>query len=192
MKSLNVVVCLLPTDDENLELCELVGDLAPMLHEAQMSTLPPPQVVLSLASADDADGLLHHLEPPPLVIPRDVTLASLLCEVLHPEAHWTGSLDEASISDEPDPVPRRGRDVEEARRGQPEKTIASETSDHQQQRKQAEAEEEEASKRAAVVAAMQGGLVRVMQKDASSSAPSSKDRANEAGNSRSGGAHELM
>ena len=117
MKSLNVVVCLLPTDDENLELCELVGDLAPMLHEAQMSTLPPPQVVLSLASADDADGLLHHLEPPPLVIPRDVTLASLLCEVLHPEAHWTGSLDEASISDEPDPVPRRGRDVEEARRG---------------------------------------------------------------------------
>ena len=36
---------------------------------------------------------MHNLlEPSPLVIPRQETLSSLICEVLHPSAHWTGVL----------------------------------------------------------------------------------------------------
>ena len=91
MKSLSVVVCMLPSDEENLALCELIGDLAPMLSRAHMRSAPP-QAVVTLEDADGADELLSHLHPRPLVIPRKVTLASLIAEVLHPEAHWTGTL----------------------------------------------------------------------------------------------------
>ena len=96
MKSLDVVICLLPTDDANLELCELIGDMGPALKSsASAKNVLPPQVVVTLDDADDADRLFGTLEPPPLVIPSEGALSSLICEVLHPTAHWSGSLEGA-------------------------------------------------------------------------------------------------
>ena len=115
MKAFNVVVCLLPTDAANLEVCELIGDLGPLIRTAQMKAVPP-QVVVSLHDVDGEGSdavelhtgsrahqvrqeLLSHLDPLPLVLPRKSVLSSLICEILHPEAHWTGALEEAIGAD---------------------------------------------------------------------------------------------
>mmetsp|Transcript_58763 Transcript_58763/g.161249 ORF Transcript_58763/g.161249 Transcript_58763/m.161249 type:complete len:124 (-) Transcript_58763:685-1056(-) len=55
-----------------------------------------PQV---LAALDDEAALDADCWSPPFVVPRAVALPSLVCEVLHPAAHWTGSL---SGSEDPD------------------------------------------------------------------------------------------
>jgi len=51
----------------------------------------PPQVIVTLSSEDVLRG--HPLSPKPFVIPQNKAVPSLVCEVLHPTAHWSGSLD---------------------------------------------------------------------------------------------------
>ena len=101
MRSLDVVISLLPTDDENLSIAELVADMNPALkatHAPSDHTAHTPQLVVSLKNADDLAEMHELLEPAPLVIPRQDTLASLVCEVLHPSAHWSGVLGEGLVT----------------------------------------------------------------------------------------------
>ena len=51
----------------------------------------PPQVLLTLSN-EEALGELD-LSPRPFVIPHHVAVPSLVCEVLHPTAHWSGALE---------------------------------------------------------------------------------------------------
>jgi len=99
MKSFDVVVCLLPSDEENTSVCELIGDMVPMLQYTRKRDPSPPQVVVALSSADCLDDMTY-LSPLPLVIPRaaSLTVPALICEVLHPAAHWSGSLDSVDPS----------------------------------------------------------------------------------------------
>jgi hypothetical protein len=48
-------------------------------------------VLVTLSSEDVLRG--HPLSPKPFVIPQNKAVPSLVCEVLHPTAHWSGSLD---------------------------------------------------------------------------------------------------
>ena len=99
MKSFDVVVCMLDSDEANVAMCELIGAMVPMLQFTRKRDPSPPQVVVALSAAASADAHLEffHVQPAPLIIPRRSAMASLVCEVLHPMAHWTASLE----SDEP-------------------------------------------------------------------------------------------
>ena len=104
MRSVDVVVSLLPTDDENIAICSLVNDMGPMLlalHKHQRSS---PQVLLPLGDETKHAGLREliargALLVPPFVVPVARTMPSLICEVLHPAAHWSGSLEGGPWSD---------------------------------------------------------------------------------------------
>ena len=52
MKSFDVLVALLPTDKENLDVCGLVADMLPLLHSVHKHQRQPPQVRLSPSSED--------------------------------------------------------------------------------------------------------------------------------------------
>ena len=93
MKAFDVVICLLPTDEENLAMCELIGDMAPMLQYTRRRESAPPQVVAVLGAPERHREALRELSPAPLVLPRRTAMPSLVCEVLHPAAHWSGALD---------------------------------------------------------------------------------------------------
>ena len=94
MKSFDVVVCLLATDDANVDMCELISDMVPMLQFTRKLDPQPPQVLVTLTGSDaDNRKLLEGIRPMPLVLPRRTAMPSLVCEVLHPDAHWTGALD---------------------------------------------------------------------------------------------------
>lgn len=75
-------------------------DGPPLLQRPQevrrIGTMELPQVVVPL---EDGNLPKHiRLEPSPLVITQPKALQSLLCEILHPTAHWTGSLDVDAIA----------------------------------------------------------------------------------------------
>lgn len=92
MKAFDVVVVLLDSDEANVAMCEIIGDMVPMLQFTRRRDPSPPQVVVALADAD-ADRLeFEFITPTPLLIPRNVALPSLVCEILHPTAHWSASL----------------------------------------------------------------------------------------------------
>ena len=73
MKSFDVVVCLLSTDEETLSMCELVGEMVPMLRYTRRSDPAMPQVVAALTSTSSLDR--YSLTRTPLVIPRHLSLA---------------------------------------------------------------------------------------------------------------------
>ena len=99
MKSFDVVVCLLSTDDANVAMCELIGDMVPMLQFTRKRDPSPPQVLVTLSGRAEAyRDTFSEILPSPLVLPRRTAMPSLVCEVLHPAAHWSGSLDK----EEPD------------------------------------------------------------------------------------------
>lgn len=97
MKSFDVVVCLLPTDEANISMCELVADMVPMLQYTRSRDPSPPQVVTYLSTPSPYD--FAGIDPAPLVIPRRMAMPSLICEVLHPTAHWSGSLEASEPHD---------------------------------------------------------------------------------------------
>ena len=114
MKAFDVVVVLLESDAANAAMCELIGDMVPMLHFTRKRDPSPPQVVVALADADEMTRRqFDFLSPKPLLIPRSVALPSLVCEVLHPTAHWSASLDD----DEPTDWRRKGGADETGRPG---------------------------------------------------------------------------
>ena len=47
MKSFDVLVALLPTDEQNLAICDLVEDMLPLLHSVHKHQRQPPQVLVS-------------------------------------------------------------------------------------------------------------------------------------------------
>jgi len=108
MKAFDVVVLLLPTEEANAAMCELISDMVPMLQFTRKRDPQPPQVVVALPT-DTARSLasqhlspLAHLVPEPLVITRGSALSSLVCEVLHPAAHWSGSLESEHKAEDDD------------------------------------------------------------------------------------------
>ena len=90
MKSFDVLVALLPTDQQNLEICRLVADMLPLLQSVHKHQRAPPQVLIALG--DEAALADLSLAPQPFVVPMHSALPSLVCEVLHPMAHWSGPL----------------------------------------------------------------------------------------------------
>ena len=73
MKSFDVLVALLPTDEQNLAICDLVADMLPLLHSVHKHQRQPPQVRLALSSEDVllrtcllTDLLTCRLTDPPL------------------------------------------------------------------------------------------------------------------------------
>ena len=72
MKAFDVVVILLATDEANVAMCELIGDMVPMLQFTRKRDPSPPQVVVALSenAAVDAHLEFYHLRPAPLVIPE--------------------------------------------------------------------------------------------------------------------------
>ena len=119
MKAFDVVVILLATDEANVAMCELIGDMVPMLQFTRKRDPSPPQVVVALSenAAVDAHLEFYHLRPAPLVIPRAAALPSLVCEVLHPAAHWSGSLEAEKREDEDKGGGTDGRPTSPIRRG---------------------------------------------------------------------------
>lgn len=114
MKSFDVIVALLPTDKQNLELCGLVAEMLPLLQSVHKHQRAPPQVLVALNDEHAVDQLeLASPCPRPFVVPMHQALPSLVCEVLHPMAHWSGSLDggarsaTAAAEHEGAPSPRR-------------------------------------------------------------------------------------
>ena len=94
MKSCDVIVTTLPTDDDNVALCELVSDMLPMLDRVHIHQRQPPQVFISLNDETRSlEGL--NLDPCPTVMPASKALPYLVVEVLHPHSHWTGFKEDA-------------------------------------------------------------------------------------------------
>lgn len=63
MKSFDVVVCLLPADYDNIEMCQLVSDMVPMLQYTRKRDPSPPQVVVALHHPAEAAEDLLELTP---------------------------------------------------------------------------------------------------------------------------------
>lgn len=89
MKSFDVVVVLLPDDAQSLVMCQLIADMLPLLQFTRKSGQKV-QLVVALHDESLVETLV--LKPEPFVIPRHEALPALVCEVLHPNAHWTGQL----------------------------------------------------------------------------------------------------
>ena len=102
MKNLDVILVLVSSDSECLEVCRLVNELMPMIERSRKASWSkPPQVVISLEDETQA----HQLTPspncePPLVIGPRLALPRLICEVLHPTAHYTGSFESSPLLDD--------------------------------------------------------------------------------------------
>jgi len=93
MKNLDVIVVLLP-DPQCINICQLVHDMLPLLQAVRKADASEvPQLVCSLSNPALLRG--RDLTPAPLVIAAERALSSLVAEVLHPTAHWTGTLDPA-------------------------------------------------------------------------------------------------
>jgi len=94
MRNIDVIVVLLPTDEECAEVCELVSEMLPLVKAVRHLDREElmPQVVVALKDPSVVDEF--DLEPAPLVISEPTVLQSLVCEILHPTAHWTGSLND--------------------------------------------------------------------------------------------------
>jgi hypothetical protein len=97
MKSFDVVVLLLKTDEANVAMCELVGDMVPMLHFTRRRDPSPPQVLVTLSEPEQWAAVFRGMLPSPLVLPKRTAMPSLVCEVLHPAAHWSGSLERLDL-----------------------------------------------------------------------------------------------
>jgi len=94
MKNCDTIVVLPPSDAECLELCELISEVMPLVktvRKLELGALELPQVVVSLHDPNLLDEV--DLGRPPLVINKLTALESLIGQVLHPTAHWTGTLD---------------------------------------------------------------------------------------------------
>lgn len=96
MKNCDVIVALLPSDAQCLELAAIVSQMGGLLTAVRKKEQEgtPPQLIVALRDQSEASLLDEmRLEPKPLVVTPELTLPALICEVLHPNAHWTGSLD---------------------------------------------------------------------------------------------------
>ena len=68
------------------------ADMLPLLQSVHKHQRAPPQVLVTLGDESALESL--DLQPQPFVVPMHSALPSLVCEVLHPMAHWSGSLAE--------------------------------------------------------------------------------------------------
>jgi len=86
MKNLDVILVLLPTDSECLEVCHLISEAMPLVEQARRQRWSkPPQVIVSLRDDAAAAKLTASLTPPPLVVGPTLALPRLICEVLPPQ-----------------------------------------------------------------------------------------------------------
>merc|ERR1712151_648021 len=73
-------------------MCDLINEMLPTLQAiCEKNGSDVPQIVVSLNDTTVLDELDPPLDPPPLVIGESMMLPPLVCEILHPSAHWTGS-----------------------------------------------------------------------------------------------------
>ena len=101
MRSVDVVVSRSPPTT-NIAICSLVNDMGPMPSHCTS----PAVVAAGAATArnETKHARLRELIARgallvPLVVPVARTMPSLICEVLHPAAHWSGSLEGGPWSD---------------------------------------------------------------------------------------------
>ena len=125
MKSFDVVVLMAATDEDNVKLFSLLGDMRPVLEyvtRRKNEIEGRPQVVVPMLNearqAEFAQVAVEKGQAPPLVIPRRLALPSLVCEVLHPDAHWSGSLERVAGDDGESADERRDRDAFSLEEGQ--------------------------------------------------------------------------
>ncbi|KAL3921296.1 MAG: hypothetical protein SGPRY_004953 [Prymnesium sp.] len=116
MKSLDVVLLMMPSDEENLRLNRVVNEMRHLLRyvtgnftESDVSGRPQVVILVSnesraqLSSPREQEFIHQAAEkehPPPLIIPRRASLPGLVCEVLHPAAHWSGSVERSGREEE--------------------------------------------------------------------------------------------
>jgi len=116
MKNLDVILVLLPTDSECLEVCHLISEAMPLVEQARRQRWSkPPQVIVSLRDDAAAAKLTASLTPPPLVVGPTLALPRLICEVLHPMAHWTGSFESTPMQDVLSEIMTSARDADSPR-----------------------------------------------------------------------------
>mmetsp|Transcript_42586 Transcript_42586/g.141674 ORF Transcript_42586/g.141674 Transcript_42586/m.141674 type:complete len:296 (-) Transcript_42586:442-1329(-) len=116
MKNLDVILVLLPTDGECLEVCHLISEAMPLVEQARRQRWSkPPQVIVSLRDDAAAAKLTASLTPPPLVVGPTLALPRLICEVLHPMAHWTGSFESTPMQDVLSEIMTSARDADPPR-----------------------------------------------------------------------------
>lgn len=116
MKNLDVILVLLPTDSECLEVCNLISEAMPLVEQARRQRWSkPPQVIVSLRDDAAAAKLTASLTPPPLVVGPTLALPRLICEVLHPMAHWTGSFESTPMQDVLSEIMTSARDADSPR-----------------------------------------------------------------------------
>ncbi len=94
MKNLDVILVLLRDESDVANACRLVTEMLDMIGVARKRTEePPPQLVVSLPDGATSRAL-ELLSPAPFIIRKDESaLPHLVCEVLHPLAHYTGSFE---------------------------------------------------------------------------------------------------
>jgi hypothetical protein len=80
MKNLDVILVILRTDREVLEVCSMISDMLPMIERSRKRTWSrPPQLIVSMQ--DDTLLQLMNINPKPLVIGPSLALPRLICEV---------------------------------------------------------------------------------------------------------------
>jgi hypothetical protein len=96
MKNLDVILVILRTDREVLEVCSMISDMLPMIERSRKRTWSrPPQLIVSMQ--DDSLLQLMNINPKPLVIGPGLALPRLICEVRYcvqpaPPISWHTSL----------------------------------------------------------------------------------------------------
>jgi len=125
MNSFDVVVLMAATDEENLRLFSLLGDMRQMLQyvtRRKNEIEGRPQVMVPLLNDTMRMAEIEQIcalkqIDSPFVIPRRAALPSLVCEVLHPDAHWSGALERKAA--EESELERRDREAGSLEEGSP-------------------------------------------------------------------------
>jgi len=114
MKNIDVIIVLLPNDQDCYEMCELISGALPLIQNVRrLSDLQMPQVVVALEDPTALNDVV--LAKPPLIINKSNVFLPLLTEILHPTAHWTGSLDDDGIPGSDEKKSESKADGKEAR-----------------------------------------------------------------------------
>jgi uncharacterized protein with von Willebrand factor type A (vWA) domain len=96
LEALDVLVVLLPDDDEALAVCTALEHAAPLLQHMHKRQTAAPQLVVCVRDGrtaarlqEQSAGGAYDLTP----VVAGAAVPNLLAEVLHPECHWSHALD---------------------------------------------------------------------------------------------------
>ena len=97
--SLDTLLVLPPSDTEGIRICRALQDISgrfSVVHERQTSN---PHIIVRVADPErEADFVREARDAPAFTLTPMVAraaLPNLMAEIVHPEAHWSHSLDNA-------------------------------------------------------------------------------------------------